>query len=394
MTFVWEIMLSPQFGIANDWGTRFLGWDRADRLPQPARVHVSLFGCTCARRAADRDRVRGVAVLPVRLPVPARPAAGGARRSWRRPRWSTAPRRPQLFRHILLPQLGAVIALLTVLRFIMTFNKFDDVYLLTGGGAGTEVVSVRVYEFLTARFDIGARRGAGAGARRRSDRAARRSTSRSWRRRGEGRGGERDGPRATVRDRARRLPGAALGRASRSCSWSRCSRSTTWCCCRCAPIEEVLQNPGGSVAGPARVDVGDVPRGAHPGPAVAARASSASCATRRSGRGRRPSLITLLVSIPGAYAVSRLRFVGRRQVHFLFLAVYLFPSILLAIPLFVLFTRLGLRGSLVGADHRLHRADRPGVDLHAAQLPRDDPGEPGGGGRGRRVHPAADHPAR
>ena len=38
----------------------------------------------------------------------------------------------------------------------MTFNKFDDVYLLTGGGAGTEVVSVRVFQFLTARFDIGA----------------------------------------------------------------------------------------------------------------------------------------------------------------------------------------------------------------------------------------------
>jgi multiple sugar transport system permease protein len=59
-------------------------------------------------------------------------------------------------------------------------------------------------------------------------------------------------------------------------------------------------------------------------------------------------VLTLLVSIPGAYAVTRLRFVGRRQVHFLFLAVYLFPSILLAIPLFVLFTRLGLRGSLGG----------------------------------------------
>jgi ABC-type glycerol-3-phosphate transport system permease component len=37
-----------------------------------------------------------------------------------------------------------------------------------------------------------------------------------------------------------------------------------------------------------------------------------------------------------------------RGVHFLFLAVYLFPSIVLAIPLFVLFTRLGLRGNLVG----------------------------------------------
>src|SRR4029453_3158484 len=60
------------------------------------------------------------------------------------------------------------------------------------------------------------------------------------------------------------------------------------------------------------------------------------------------TLLTLLVSIPGAYAVTRLQFVGRRQVHFLFLAVYLFPAILLAIPLFVLFTRLGLRDSLPG----------------------------------------------
>ena len=32
----------------------------------------------------------------------------------------------------------------------------------------------------------------------------------------------------------------------------------------------------------------------------------------------------------------------------MFLAAYLFPAILMAIPLFVLFTRIGLRGSLVG----------------------------------------------
>ncbi|HET8659813.1 MAG TPA: carbohydrate ABC transporter permease [Micromonosporaceae bacterium] len=60
------------------------------------------------------------------------------------------------------------------------------------------------------------------------------------------------------------------------------------------------------------------------------------------------ALLSLAVSIPGAYAVSRLRFFGRRQVDFLFLAVYLFPSIVIAIPLFVLFTRAGLRGSLFG----------------------------------------------
>jgi multiple sugar transport system permease protein len=59
-------------------------------------------------------------------------------------------------------------------------------------------------------------------------------------------------------------------------------------------------------------------------------------------------IVTLTVSILGAYAIARLEFFGRRQVHFLFLAVYLFPAILLAIPLFVFFTRIGLRGSLFG----------------------------------------------
>jgi multiple sugar transport system permease protein len=57
---------------------------------------------------------------------------------------------------------------------------------------------------------------------------------------------------------------------------------------------------------------------------------------------------TLLAAVPGAYAVSRLRFGGRRLVSGLFLVVYLFPPMILAIPLFVLFTRLGLRGSLPG----------------------------------------------
>jgi multiple sugar transport system permease protein len=59
-------------------------------------------------------------------------------------------------------------------------------------------------------------------------------------------------------------------------------------------------------------------------------------------------IASLAVAIPGAYAIARLEFFGRRQVHSLFLAIYLFPSILLAIPLFVLFTRIGLRGSLFG----------------------------------------------
>ncbi len=56
--------------------------------------------------------------------------------------------------------------------------------------------------------------------------------------------------------------------------------------------------------------------------------------------------LTLAFAIPGAYAIARLNFPGRRKGSVLFLAVYLFPAILLAVPLFVFFTRLGLRGAL------------------------------------------------
>ena len=59
-------------------------------------------------------------------------------------------------------------------------------------------------------------------------------------------------------------------------------------------------------------------------------------------------VLSLLVAIPGAYAVSRLDFFGRRQVSAVFLGVYFFPAILLAIPLFVFFTRIGQRGTLSG----------------------------------------------
>ncbi|MBI0293461.1 carbohydrate ABC transporter permease [Streptomyces sp. PRKS01-29] len=59
-------------------------------------------------------------------------------------------------------------------------------------------------------------------------------------------------------------------------------------------------------------------------------------------------VLTLLAAVPGAYAISRLKFFGHRQVSALFLAVYLFPATLLAVPLFVVFARMGLSSSLVG----------------------------------------------
>ncbi|WP_314172371.1 carbohydrate ABC transporter permease [Streptomyces winkii] len=59
-------------------------------------------------------------------------------------------------------------------------------------------------------------------------------------------------------------------------------------------------------------------------------------------------VLTLLAAIPGSYAVSRLRFFGGRHVSALFLAVYLFPATLLAVPLFVMFAKIGLQGSIAG----------------------------------------------
>jgi multiple sugar transport system permease protein len=60
------------------------------------------------------------------------------------------------------------------------------------------------------------------------------------------------------------------------------------------------------------------------------------------------SALTIALVVPAAYALTRLRFAGRRQVSAVFLAVYLFPTIIIAVPIFVGFQVIGLGSSLVG----------------------------------------------
>lgn len=62
----------------------------------------------------------------------------------------------QQFWHISLPQLLAILSTLFLLRFIWTFNKFDDIFLLTGGAAGTRTLTVDVYEQGFALSNLGA----------------------------------------------------------------------------------------------------------------------------------------------------------------------------------------------------------------------------------------------
>ena len=58
--------------------------------------------------------------------------------------------------------------------------------------------------------------------------------------------------------------------------------------------------------------------------------------------------ITLLFSIPGAYAVAKLRFPARQWLSSSILLIYLIPAIILVIPLYSVFSQLGLRNSLFG----------------------------------------------
>ncbi|MGR3514685.1 MAG: ABC transporter permease subunit [Paracoccaceae bacterium] len=62
----------------------------------------------------------------------------------------------QKFWYLSVPQLLGILSVLFLLRFIWTFNKFDDIFLLTGGNAGTRTLTVNVYEQAFAVSNIGA----------------------------------------------------------------------------------------------------------------------------------------------------------------------------------------------------------------------------------------------
>ena len=58
--------------------------------------------------------------------------------------------------------------------------------------------------------------------------------------------------------------------------------------------------------------------------------------------------ITLVFSVPGAYAVARLRFKGQREFSQSILFIYMVPMIVLALPVYMLFSMTGLRNSVFG----------------------------------------------
>lgn len=155
VTFVWRMMLNAQFGIINEWAADLFGAQRISYLGQRS-IDLGLPGLHSFPLALSMVilfqgwRYFPFAFLFFLARLQALPddlyeaaAVDGATLT-------------QRFRYITMPQLYGVMGTLILLRFIWTFNKFDDIFLLTGGAAGTEILTVQIYNWLFGRSDVGA----------------------------------------------------------------------------------------------------------------------------------------------------------------------------------------------------------------------------------------------
>lgn len=155
VSFVWTIMLNAQYGIVNHWLSE-LGFARVAFLGQRSTT-VNLLGWEFQWPVALSAVIlfQGWRYFPFSflfflarlqsIPEELYEAAkvDGATLT-------------QRFRFITMPELRFVMGTLILLRFIWTFNKFEDVFLLTGGAAGTRILTVQIYEWLFGRSDVGA----------------------------------------------------------------------------------------------------------------------------------------------------------------------------------------------------------------------------------------------
>jgi multiple sugar transport system permease protein len=157
VTFTWRFILDPQLGVLNWFGVNegllsqpipFLSqkWWSLDLLGVQIRVPLALisviffegwryfpfaFLFILARLQAIPHELHQAASVDGASPI-------------------------QRFLHITLPQMTTVLSTLFLFRFIWTMNKFDDIFLLTRGQAGTKVFTIEVYDYAFGEFDIGA----------------------------------------------------------------------------------------------------------------------------------------------------------------------------------------------------------------------------------------------
>ena len=157
VTFIWRTMLNPEFGVINEMGKVLLGWTRPVSFLSQATGQIDVLGLHISVPTALLTVIvfEGWRYFPFAfLFLIARLEATSIEPEEAALVDGAGPF--QSFRYILLPQLLPVIGLLAILRTIWTFNDFDDIFLLTGGAAGTQVASVRMYDLLTVERNVGA----------------------------------------------------------------------------------------------------------------------------------------------------------------------------------------------------------------------------------------------
>jgi multiple sugar transport system permease protein len=153
---LWRTMLNPQLGIVNVWLDALLGTGRINFLTQRS-FEFDLLGMQVTLPAAftmvvlfEAWRSFPFAFLFILARLQAIPA------DMEEAAQIDGASKVQSFVYVILPQLKAVFAVLFLLRFIWTFNAFDEIFLLTGGAAGTTVISVQIFGYLFGRSDVGA----------------------------------------------------------------------------------------------------------------------------------------------------------------------------------------------------------------------------------------------
>lgn len=149
---IWRTMLNQQYGFINAFGMKYLGWERPIAFLNT--VNYEVFGISIPLTLIvviifEIWKTAPLAFLFITARLQSIPrdieeaaaidgATGG-----------------KILTQIVMPQLRAVVLLLILLRFIWSFQSFNDIYLLTGGAGGTQVMAVRVYFELITRANIG-----------------------------------------------------------------------------------------------------------------------------------------------------------------------------------------------------------------------------------------------
>jgi multiple sugar transport system permease protein len=151
-TTVWDSMLNPQFGIVNEFGLRFLGWDApvnflSTTSQDVAGITVPVALTTVIAFELWKTTPLAFLFITARLQTISSDLEEAARIDGASPL--------QSFRYVVLPELKGVLLLMGFLRFIWSFQNFNDIYLLTGGAGGTEVVAIQVYNELIRDSDVG-----------------------------------------------------------------------------------------------------------------------------------------------------------------------------------------------------------------------------------------------